>query len=89
MSLNTQEGNVFEYPAPHRGAKTFFFLLLLLGSGVKALPYRNVVFLAIIMEPLGSDLFLTYLSLLFTVLFLPTLSSIKKKKKSPWQVSQG
>lgn len=75
-SLNTQKGNVFEYPALHRRAKIFFFPLLSLSSGIKALRRRNVVFLVIVMEPLGGDLFLSYLLLLFTVLFHPNLSSI-------------
>lgn len=78
-----------EYSAPHRRANTFFFPLLSLDSDIKALPRRNVVFLLIVMEPLRSYLYLSFLLLLFTILFLPILSSLKKKKKKPLASKSG
>lgn len=66
--------------------KTFFFSLLPLGSCIKASSCRNVVFLVIVMELSGSDLFLSYHSLLFYYLpsffFLLCLPLKKKKKKA-------
>lgn len=56
--------------------RPFSSLFCSLGSVIKALPYRNIILLVMVMHQLGSDFY--FIMLLFTVLFLLTLSSTKK-----------